>query len=283
MKKLLIFLILLIALTYVWNFMFQIKDAADSEPRSIEVAMRMTVRDFLDRNKLQTGPRVPQGYVVDIDNIGDTSPIFFDDNWISLHVLDGAQSFDVIPGRTLQISQVAGIIDGAAFRPFAQPKPLDEVRTYVTELIRSLEAKGWQATSQIRMPSGPEDFDSGGKSLFAILKSPSRNELALTLRDYGLAPRQESWIIAPDPTAQPAKSTRTYLLDVDVTNFEGDLSYGDLIYPRRIFEKGETASYLPLRYWVEDPGWTPEKAGMVPKKPEERANAESSKWKMPPK
>ena len=103
------------------------------------------------------------------------------------------------------------------------------------------------------------------------------------MQDYGLAPSYESWIIALDPTNKPAKSTRTYLLDIDVTNFEGDLSYGDLIYPRRIFEKGEAALYLPLRYWVDDPHWTPEQAGMVLKKPEERANSESSKWKMPPK
>lgn len=263
--------------------MFKQNDPADGEPRTIEVAMRMTVKDFIDRNKLPTGPHTPQGYEVDVDKAMDTGPVFFEDNWISLRVLDGAQSFDVIPGRTLQISQVAGIINGAAFRPFAQPKPLDEVRIYATELIRSLEAKGWQPTSPIQVPSGPEDFNSGGKNLFAILKSPSGNELALTMRDYGLAPRYESWIIALDPTAEPAKSTRTYLLDVDVTNFEGDLSYGDLIYPRRIFEKGDAASYLPLRYWVDDPHWTPEKAGMVLKKPEERANAESSKWKMPTK
>ncbi|UHS59995.1 hypothetical protein [Agrobacterium vaccinii] len=283
MKKHLTLLALIGLATLGVYLMFKQNDPADSEPRTIEVAMRMTVRDFLDRNKLQTGPRVPQGYVVNIDKIGDTSPIFFDDNWISLHVLDGAQSFDVIPGRTLQITQRAGIINGAAFRPFAQPKPLDEARTYVTELITSLEAKGWQPTSQIRVPSGPEDFDSGGEMLIAIMKSPSGNDLDLTLRDYGLAPKQESWIIAPDPNAEPAKSTRTYLLDVDVTNFEGDLSYGDLIYPRRIFEKGDFRSRLPLRYWVDDPHWTPEKVGMVPTTPDERPNAESSKWKMPPK
>jgi hypothetical protein len=70
---------------------------------------------------------------------------------------------------------------------------------------------------------------------------------------------------------------------VTVDRGVSDISYGDLIYPRRIFETGDVTQPLPLRFWIEDPNWTPEKAGMVPTTPEERANAESSKWKMPTK
>lgn len=256
-------------------------DPAQDAPRKIEVGMRMTVKELIARNGLGMGPRVPQGYVIDVDKLGDVMPMYLNDNWITLHVLDGGQSFDLPPGRTLQITQKAGRVTGISFRPFAQPRPLGDMQAYVTDLIASLEKKGWQRSSSSKIPSGPEDFNSGGKSLFGAMQSPSGSELMMTLRDYGLAPKRESFILVPDPTHRPAESTKTYLLEIDVGHGIGEV-YPDLIYPRRIFENGDKNSELTLRRWIEDPDWTPEKAGMVPTTAEERAKSNASNWKMPP-
>ena len=258
-------------------------DPSKGAPRKIEVGMQMTVKDLISRNNLRIGPREPQGYVIDVDYLTDWMPIFFDDNWIALQVLEGAQSFELPPGRTLQITQRAGRIDGLAFRPFDQPRSLNEMHDYIASLIATLEEKGWQPTLRIKIPSKPEDFDSNGKSLFAEMKSPGGSSLQMNLRDYRLAPRQESFILSFDPSHKPAEASKTYLLEVTVSSSENEVSYGDLIYPRRIYELGDVQKELPLRYWIEDPDWTPEKAGMVPTTPEERATPESSKWKMPPK
>lgn len=258
-------------------------DPSDSAPRQIDVGMQMTVKDFITRNNLSMGPREQQGYVIDVDYLTDWMPIFFDDNWITLRFIEGAQSFELPPGRTLQITQRAGRIDGLAFRPFDQPRPLNEMHDYIANLIVTLEGKGWQPTLRIKIPSKSEDFDSTGKNLFAEMQSPSGSSLQMSLRDYGLAPKQESFILSFDPTHKSADESRTYLLEVTLSSSENEISYGDLIYPRRIYELGDVKKELPLRYWINDPDWTPQKAGMVPTTPEERANSESSKWKMPPK
>lgn len=283
MKKFLVFLLLSIILFYGVHFMFERNDPSKGEPRRIEVGMGMTVKEFIERNHLEMGPWKPQQYIVDVDDIGDWMPIQFTDNWIALRLVEGEQSFELPPGRTLHVSQRAGVINGIALRPFAQPRPLNEMHDYVVELLKMLETKGWQPSSPIKVPSKPEDFDFGGKSLFAELTSSSGSILQMNLRDYGLAPKQESFILKFDPTHKPSEESRTYLLQVTVDRGVSDISYGDLIYPRRIFETGDVTQPLPLRFWIEDPDWTPEKAGMVPTTPEERANAESSKWKMPTK
>lgn len=282
-KKFVLVCVLLIALFYGVKFMFQRDDPANGEPRHIEIGMGMTVREFVERNHLPTGPWEPQGYMVDANDIGDWMPIQFVDNWIALHVLDGDQSFELPPGRTLHVSQEAGRTNGMALRPFAQPRPLGEMRDYIVKLLAQLQAKGWQPTSPIKVPSRPEDFDIVGKSLFASLESPSGSILQMNLRDYGLAPKQESFILKFDPSHKPAEQSRTYLLQVTVDDMVDTPGYADLMYPRRIFETGDVTKALPLRYWIENPDWTPEKAGMVPTRPEERDNPESSKWKMPPK
>lgn len=262
--------------------MFKRNDPALSQPRVIEVAMQMTIKEFIERNRLGMGPRVPQGYTIDVDKLTDVMPIFFDDNWIELHLLDDEQSFSLPPGRTLQVTQRAGRVIGISFRPFAQPKPLNEMRAYVNELITTVQNEGWRPTSSSKAPMRKEDFNAGGKSIFGSMEAPSGSKLQMTLRDYGLAPRHESFIVFPDPNHKPAESSLTYLLEIDVSDYDGAV-YEDLIYPRRIFELGEPYAELPLRRWIEEPDWTPEKAGMIPTTPEERAKPDASNWKMPPK
>lgn len=282
MKKYTVLIILAAIALAGAHFMFKRHDPAQDAPHKIEVGMRMTVKELIARNGLGMGARVAQGYVIDVDKLDDVMPMYLDDNWITLHVLDGGQSFDLPPGRTLQITQKAGRVTGISFRPFAQPRPLSDMQAYVTDLIASLEKKGWQRSSSSKIPSGPEDFDAGGKSLFGAMRSPSGSELMMTLRDYGLAPKRESFILFPDPTHRPAESTQTYLLEIDVSDGISS-GYGDFIYPRRIFETGDKNQALPMRRWIEDPDWTPEKAGMVPATAEERTKSDTSNWKMPPK
>ncbi|OLP43060.1 hypothetical protein [Rhizobium oryziradicis] len=284
-RKLSILTAMIVLSLSIWGLfsMFKNTDPADSAPRTIKISTGETVKSFIEQNDLQIGPWVQKGYVVDADDIADISPIIFDDNWIKLEVEDGAQSFELPPGRTLFISQTAGLIDGIAFRPFAKAKPLSEMQAFITKLLGTLEAKGWQPTSKIKIPSMPDDFDLGGKSLFADLESASGNTLQMQLQDYGAAPKQESYIIAPSTNGGSNGPSHTYVLLITIDKLKVSRTYADLILPRRIFVFGDPSKRLPLRYWIDDPDWTPEKAGMVPTTPEERANVESSKWKMPPK
>ena len=283
MKKILLTLLFLFAAFYGVNYMFKRNDPAKGESRLIEIATEMTVKQFIEQNHLEMGPREPQGYVIPVDKITDTMPIQFVDNWIRLRVEDGAQSFELPPGRTLHVDQKAGRIHGLAFRPFAQPRPLPEMHDYIVSLLAMLEQKGWRPTSPTKVPSKPEDFDFNGKSLFAELVSPSGNVLQMNLRDYGMAPKQESFILNVNPAHTPAAESRTYLLQVTMDNDNGDISYSDMLYPRRIFVHGSEKKDISLRLWIDDPDWTPQKAGMVPTTPEERPHSYSSKWKMPEK
>ncbi|OLP52433.1 hypothetical protein BJF91_00055 [Allorhizobium taibaishanense] len=263
--------------------LFNNTDPADSAPRTIKISTGETVRKFLEQNDLQLGPWVQKGYVVDADEIADISPIIFDDNWIKLEVEDGAQSFELPPGRTLFITQSGGLIEGIAFRPFAKAKSLSELREFISQTLGMLEAKGWQPTSKIKIPSTPDDFDIAGKSLFADLRSTSGDTLQMELQDYGAAPKQESYIVAPFSHGGSNGPSHTYVLLITIDKEKVSRTYEDLILPRRIFVFGDPNKRLPLRYWIDDPDWTPEKAGMVPTDASERKTPESSKWKMPAK
>ncbi|WP_284776455.1 hypothetical protein [Agrobacterium sp. lyk4-40-TYG-31] len=280
MKKISFIIFAVLVLFSGWQLMFKRDDPAQNPPRVIEVGMGMTVKNFIERNRLEMGKRVPQGYGIDVDKLTDVMPIFFDDNWIALRFLDGAQSFNLPPGRTLQVSQRAGRVIGISFRPFAQPRPLKDMIIYVNELLGTLEKEGWKPTSPSTPPANADDFDSAGKNIFAEMVATSGSKLQMTLRDYGLAPRHESFILLPDPTYKPAESSRTYLLEVDVMDYDGRV-YEELIYPRRLFETSDLDKAIPLRRWIENPDWFPEKAGMVPTSSEERAQPDFSNWKMP--
>ena len=270
MRKALVSIFVVLIAFYGAYEMLKRKDPAKGDPRLIEVGILQTMKQFIDENNLMLGPRVPQGYVIDADKLKDVWPVFFDDNWIRLRILDGAQSFELPPGRTLQIVQNAGRIYDIYFRPFAQPKPLGEMHDYLVGLVKELEDKGWRNNSSwpIKIPSSLEDFDSNGKIIFADMISPSGNTLQLDLRDYGLAPKQDFFILQFNPFHKPAERSRTYLLGVSVSNYDVDPDYGDLVYPRRLFLYGDKNKEIPLRVWIEDPDWTPQEAGMIPVPPE---------------
>ena len=56
------------------------------------------------------GKRVPQGYGIDVDKLTDVMPIFFDDNWIALRFLDGAQSFNLPPDAHFKSPSARGVL-----------------------------------------------------------------------------------------------------------------------------------------------------------------------------
>ncbi|MBB3952579.1 hypothetical protein [Aureimonas jatrophae] len=253
-------------------------DPADEAPKPIHIAIGMTVRDFVAQNGLSIGEREPHGFAINADRIVDWMPILVDDPWIELTASDGEQSFTFPPGRTLHVSQTAGRIQGLAFRSFAIPKPLEELVAYVDTLRGQLQAGGWKRRFSGDTARTTADFDGNGMVLFGQYLSQSGSVLQMTIQDYGLAPRSESWII--DPSAQPREETRTYLLQItlDQTDPPG---YDELIYPRRIFVNGDKEIELPLRVWVDDPDWSPAAAGMVPVPLERRRHYDWSKWEMP--
>jgi hypothetical protein len=259
-------------------------DPSSRSPKIITIAPRMTMKDFIAINDLSVGPRIKHGFAINADKIDDVSPIFFDDHWIKLEVRDDEYSFTLPPGRTLFIRQEAGRIIGFAFRPFAQPQPLEEIRTYIITLLENLEAKGWKPSHDIKVPEEPEDLGFSGENLFANLNSASGNSIQLYLTDYGLAPKSESFILALNPSANPAEASHTYLLQVTVN--DADIArvmsfYGNLVEPRRIFVNGSRNEALPLRAWIDDPDWTPQQAGMVEVPAEERTKIDPLFWKIP--
>jgi hypothetical protein len=253
-------------------------DPADEVPKSIRIAIGMTVRDFIAQNGLTIGEREPHGFAIAADRILDWMPIIFDDHWIEFTASDGEQSFTLPPGRTLHVSQTAGRIEGLAFRPFAFPQPLNDVLAYVDTLTAHLRADGWQPTGSVETPRTVADFDSNGKALFGEHTSRNGAVLQMNIRDYGLAPRSESWII--DPFAPRREETRTYLLQITLDQKDTP-GYDELIYPRRIYENGDKNADLPLRVWIEDPDWSPAAAGMVPVPPDRRPRYDWSGWEMP--
>ncbi|KQO76087.1 hypothetical protein [Rhizobium sp. Leaf262] len=255
-------------------------DPADEAPKPIQVTIGMTVREFIAVNGVRIGPQEPNGYTIDADKLVDWMPIMFTDNWIIPKFTDGAQSFTMPPGRTLHISQLAGRITGVAFRPFDFPKPLSEVTAYADQLIGELRASGWRASGKAQVPRSVEDLDFAGKALFGEHISANGSILQINIRDYGLAPISESWII--DPFAAPLEETRTYLLQVTLDE-EARESYSERIYPRRIFLNGNQKDELPMRAWIDDPDWTPQSVGMVPVPPEKRAPIDATDCVMPEK
>jgi hypothetical protein len=281
-RRLCIGVTLLLLATAAWvGFTMVRSDPSLKPPKTLVIATRMTVRNFIEVNGLSVGPRIEHGFVIDADKIGDWEPLIFDDHWIALDIRDGEQSFTLPPGRALIASQLVGHITGFALRPFAQPRPLEELHAYILGLLRELEDKGWQPALKIRVPEKPEDFDFSGTNYFAELTSASGNLLQMNLTDYGLAPKQESFILNFNRFTKPSKASHSYLLQITVDMAENP-GYSQLIYPRRLFVNGSKSKEVPLKDWINDPDWTPQKAGMVESSPEERAKPDSSDWVMPP-
>jgi hypothetical protein len=257
-------------------------DPAKNSPRHITIRLGETVRDLIARNGLAVGPYDGgHDFTVDVDKIADVSPVIFGDHWLSLTLDDGPYGFALPPGRTLFISQMAGRITDFTFTPFAQPQPLAQIADTTAEFVRHLEALGWRDARPAKIPRSPDDLDVLTKSLIVFQgKTPDGQTVDVTIKDLGMIPKSESYILklAPAPRREPSQ---TYILVVGVYADTHNLSYADRIYPRRIFVNGDKDARLRLRAWVDDPDWSPEAAGMVAATAEQRAQPDASAWVMP--
>lgn len=259
-----------------------------SPPRPIKISLGQTVRDFLRANEIpaEAGRKnTPDKnhYAVAVDVVADTDPIIFGDHWIRLTFENGLQGFELPPGRTLFIDQEAGRIKSFSFTPFDQPHPLEETNRLSKQLMDSFLAKGWVPRTANSMTFAltdrDEDFQRGGEKIYAQLKDHNGNLLNFTVADLAKAPSNPSYLLAPAPL-RPQRDVPVYVIRIGLYwAHRNNLSYGDLIYPRRLFVQGTTDKPLPLRAWVDDPDWTPQKHGMI----DLGGTGESKRWSLPQK
>lgn len=263
------------------------KDPATAAPKPITISIGQTVRDFISQNDLKIGARGKHDFSVDAQKFEDTSPIIYDDHWLSVRYADGPYSVNLPAGRTLIVSQIAGRVTGFAANLFDQPLPLDEMRRRVRGLIADLVAKGWSSKGDITIPESPTDLDRlTGRKIIAQLDAASfgRPGLDVTISDLGQVPKAESYILSFNPFSKPAAPSGRYVVQISIRGTAvDDLDYRQAVYPRRIFVNGDKNAALPLQAWIDDPDWTPQKAGMVEATPEQRAKPDSPFWVMPAK
>ena len=263
-------------------------DPSKLPPRKLQIALGQTVRDFMQTNGLlaQSGrsamPDV-NSYAVALDVIADTSPIIFGDHWIALALKVGAQIFELPAGRTLFIDQEAGRIKGFSLTPFQKALPLMETNQMVKPLLDQFLAKGWipkiANSLTFALTDDDPDFARSGEKIYGQLKDGEGNLMNVTVSNLASVASQSAYILAPS-AGRPVHQPPVYVIRLGFYwAHDGDLSYGDLVYPRRIFVNGNKNQALRLRPWVEDPDWTPEKHGMV----DQGGTGESRRWLLPRK
>ena len=263
-------------------------DPSKLPPRKMQIALGQTVRDFMQTNGLpaesgRTDAPDVNNYSVAVDVISDTSPIIFGDHWIALAFKVGPQIFELPAGRTLFIDQVAGRILSFSFTPYLKAQPLNETNRLVKPLLDWFLAVGWtpEVANSLTFALTDEDadFTRSGEKIYGQLKDGEGNLLNVTVTNLASAPIQPAYILAPPPE-RPVHIPPVYIIRLGLYwAHRNDSSYGDLIYPRRLFVNGNKNQRLRLRPWVQDPDWTPEKHGMV----DQGGTGESRRWLLPRK
>lgn len=261
-------------------------DPSKHPPREIQISLGQTVRDFIQTNGLpiETGHvSTPDrdNYGVAVDVIADTSPIIFGDHWISLLARIGSRQYRLPPGRTLFIDQVAGRINSFSLTPYATAQPLAQTNRLVQPVLNMFLQDGWapQVPNSVTFALSDDDadFKLGGEKIYAQLQDGQGNLLEITVTNLASVPSQPAYILAPSPP-RPTHVPPVYVIRLGLYwAHSDDLSYGDLIYPRRLFVNGDKNKLLRLRPWVEDPGWTPQAHGMV----DLGGSGENKRWSVP--
>ena len=264
------------------------EDPSKSSPREMVISLGETVRDFMQSNDLSAEKGrvdVPDTnhYAVAVDVIADTGPIVFGDHWIHLTVKEGDKTYDLPAGRTLFIDQEAGRIKSFSFTPFAKALPLDQTNRQVKEVLDGFLAKGWKPkvanSMTFALTDQDSDFAQRGEKIYAQLKDDAGNLLNATVANLAAAQSQPSYLVAPPPE-RPAHDPPIYVVRLGLYwARRNDLSYGDLIFPRRLFVNGDKDKVLRLRPWMEDPDWTPQQHGMI----DQGGQGESKRWSVPRK
>lgn len=263
-------------------------DPSQHAPRRLQISLGEAVRDYMQVNHLvaQVGHSdIPDknNYAVAVDVIADTGPIVFGDHWILPDVTIGRQHFELPAGRTLFVDQVAGRINNFSVTPGAQALPLQDTNRMVKPMLDWFLANGskQEVANSVRLALTDEDadFKRNGEKIYAQLRDTDGNLLNVTVTNLASVPSQPSYIFAPSPP-HPMHKPPVYVVRIGFYWAHGDdLSYGDLIYPRRILVNGDKNKILRLRPWVEDPNWTPEKHGMVYL----GGTGEGKRWDLPKK
>ena len=261
-------------------------DPSKYPPRPMQISLGQTVRDFMqvnglsaERGRVDTPDR--NNYGVALDVISDTGPIVFGDHWIAPRVTIGKQQFELPPGRTLFIDQEAGRIKSFSFTPNAKAQPLQETNRLVKPMVDWFLATGWtpKVANSLTFALTDEDVDfkRSGEKIYAQLKDGEGNLVNLTVSNLASMPSQPAYILAPSPE-RPPHVPPVYLIRLGFYwAHRNDLSYGDLIFPRRLFVNGDKDKILRLRSWVDDPDWTPQKHGMVSL----GGTGEARRWSVP--
>lgn len=270
------------------NYAPAMDDPSKLPPRKLQIALGQTVRDFMQTNGLpaQSGrsamPDV-NNYAVALDVIADTSPIIFGDHWIALAFKVGPQIFELPSGRTLFIDQEAGRIKSFSLTPYQRALPLMQTNQLVKPLLDQFLAQGWTPkvanSLTFALTDGDADFARSGQKIYGQLRDSEGNLMNLTVTNLASVASQPAYILAPSHQ-RPVHQPPVYVIRLGFYwAHDGDLSYGDLVYPRRIFVNGNRNQPLSLRPWVEDPEWTPGKHGMI----DQGGSGEGRRWVMPGK
>jgi hypothetical protein len=263
-------------------------DPSKSPPRQLQISLGQTVRDFMQINHLlaesgHVDTPDKNNYGVALDVIADTDPIVFGDHWIAPVVTIGKQRFDLPPGRTLFIDQEAGRIKSFSFTPHAQARPLQETNRLVKPMLDWFLTTGWRPevanSLTFALTDDDVDFKRSGEKIYAQLEDGEHNLVEVTVSDLARLPSQPAYLLAPAPV-RPVHVPPVYVIRLGFYwAHRNDLSYGDLIFPRRLFVNGNKDRFLRLRPWVEDPEWTPERHGMT----DLGGTGESRRWSLPGK
>lgn len=237
-------------------------DPAKGQARPMRVRLGEPVSAFMAANGIAEGPGGSGSYSVAVDKMRDMSSIFFVDVWVAVHYEEGAFSIDLPPGRILVVGQMAGVVEDFDTTLYERPLPFPEADRRARALREQLLKAGWQAKSVFDPKDESDSNATSNAKYYATLTSAAGNELTIHMMDLSKAPRFDPNIPGSAPVT-PADPTPRFLIRVSVTLADAQRDrLSELQSARRFALRGEKRE-PDLRLWMQDPGWTPEAAGMT--------------------
>jgi len=250
-------------------------DRLSAPPQKIKIRLGESVKDFI---RVNGAPSNYGGQPIDFDRIQDEylPPLWFQDKWIQLVYEDPKYGFELPAGKTLTIRQTLGTIEHFQFTPFADAMPFEETDARVRQIIDMLLDIGWRPRGKLHLPKDENDEETRkARNIYAQLKNDDGNELEITVLNLAAFPYVSTSVLEKDAQMGRTRIAR-YMIEVGLYR-KSDLTrdtYRDLLYPRRLFVNGDRKKPLSLRVWVDDPDWTPKRAGMIKR---------GTDWSMPQK
>ncbi|MET0429186.1 MAG: hypothetical protein ABW026_11900 [Microvirga sp.] len=241
-------------------------DPADRPPQTLTIRVDETLHDLLRHN-----PEL----AIDFDRVADTDPIIFGDHWIKVVYDEGDHRLEFDPGRTLMIGQTAGRIESITFNPHRDALPFQDMDAFAKREIRKVEDKGWTRTYS-GIPGSEDEITKtlDGTKIYATLTNGRGVTMALTVSNLSRVPSMPSYILLKNPPPRPVYEQPVYVMKIYIglEASGGWFDYRNSVYARRLLVNGSEYEELPLKVWVDDPDWTPLKAGMI---------RDSERWNLP--